>query len=111
MANLCKLTGVKKLTTSLYHHQTNGQCERFNSTLIDMLEMLPPECKSDWKGSIGALVHAYNCTQNSTMGFSPLFSHVWKTTLVPHECYHQTYPKINNHTHHYQVCPEIEGPH
>ena len=38
-----------------------------------MLGMLPPECKSDWKGSIGALVHANNCTQNSTTGFSPYF--------------------------------------
>ena len=29
--------------------------------------------KSDWKGSIWELVHAYNCTQNSTTGFSPYY--------------------------------------
>ena len=73
IADLCKLIGTKKLRTSLYHPQTNGQCERFNSTLINMLGKLPPECKSDWKGSIGTWVHAYNCTQNSAMGFSPYF--------------------------------------
>ena len=72
-ADLCKLTGPKKLKTSLYHPQMNGQCERFNSNLINMLVTLPPECQSDWKASIGALVHAYNCTQNSTMGFSPYY--------------------------------------
>ena len=71
IVDLCKLMGTKKLRTSPYHTQTNGQCERFNSNLISMLGMMPPECKSDWKGSIGALVHAYNCTQNSAMGFSP----------------------------------------
>ena len=38
-----------------------------------MLGMLPPECKSDWKGIMGALVHAYNFTQNSAMGFSSYF--------------------------------------
>ena len=38
-----------------------------------MFWTLPPECKSDWKGSIGALIHAYNCTQNSATGFSPYF--------------------------------------
>ena len=36
-----------------------------------MLGTLSPEQKSDWKGSIGALVHIYNCTRNSIMGFSP----------------------------------------
>ena len=53
--------------------QTNSQCKRFNSTLIGMLGTLSPECKSDWKSSTGALVHAYNCTRKSTMGFSPYF--------------------------------------
>ena len=73
IADLCKLMGTTKLRTSLYHPQTNGQCDRFNSTLINMLGTLPPECKSNWKGIIGALAHAYNCMQNSTMGFSPYF--------------------------------------
>ena len=36
-----------------------------------MLVTLPSECKSDWKGSIGLLVHLYNCTHNSTTGFRP----------------------------------------
>ena len=73
IADLCKLMGTKKLRTSPYHPQMNGQCERFNSTLIDMLGMLPPEHKSNWKGSIGVLVHAYNCTWNSVTGFSLYF--------------------------------------
>ena len=73
IADLCKLTGTRKLRTSPCHPKTNDQCEKFNFTLINMLGMLPPEHMSDWKGSIGALVHAYNCTQNSTMGFSPCF--------------------------------------
>ena len=73
LADLCRLMGTMKLRTSLYHPQTNGQCERFNSTLIGMLVTLPPLHKSDWKGSIGALVHAYNCSQNSATGFSPYF--------------------------------------
>ena len=38
-----------------------------------MLGMLPPEKKSEWKNHIGALVHAYNCTQNSATGFSPYY--------------------------------------
>ena len=73
VADLCKLMGMQKIQTSLYHPQTNGQCERFNSTLINMLGMLLPEKKLEWKNHIGTLVHAYNCTRNSAMGFSPYY--------------------------------------
>ena len=73
IADLCRLMGTQKLRTSLYHSQTNGQCDRFNSTLIGMLGTLFPEWKSDWKGSIGVLAHAYNHTQNSVMDFSVYF--------------------------------------
>ena len=41
VAGLCKLVGMQKIQTSPYHPQTNDQCERFNSTLINMLGMLP----------------------------------------------------------------------
>ena len=61
MADLCELIGVQKIQTCPYHLQTNGQCERFKSTLINMLGTLPRE-KSEWKSHIGTLVDTYNCT-------------------------------------------------
>ena len=71
--DLCKLMGMQKIWTSPYHPQTNGQCERLNSTLINMLGTLPLEKKSEWKNHIGTVVHAYNCTRNSATGFSPYY--------------------------------------
>ena len=56
-----------------YHPQTNGQCERFNGTLLNMLGTLTPEQKKDWKSHVPALVHAYNCTRNAATGCSPYF--------------------------------------
>ena len=73
VADLCTLMGMQKIWTSPYHLQTSGQCESFNSTLIGMLGMLPPEKKSEWKNHIGMLVHTYNCTQNLPTGFSPYY--------------------------------------
>ena len=34
---LCEIAQIKKIGTSGYHPQTNGQCECFNATLINML--------------------------------------------------------------------------
>ena len=83
VADLCKMMGTQKLQTSLLFPQTNGQCERFNSTLIGILGMLPPEKKSDWKNHIGVLVHAYNCTQNSATGFSPYYLMYGRQPCLP----------------------------
>ena len=63
----------EKLHTSPYHPQTNGQCEHFNSTLLNMLGTLTPEQKKDWKSHVSAMVHAYNCTKNAATGFSPYY--------------------------------------
>ena len=71
--NLCQVAGVKKLCTSQYHPQTNGQCEHFNSTLLNMLGTLTLEQKKDWKNHVSTMVHAYNCTKNTATGFSPYY--------------------------------------
>ena len=68
---LCEITQVKKIRTSGYHLQTNGRCECFNATLINMLGTLPEKPKSTWKEQVPTLVHAHNCTRNNTTGFSP----------------------------------------
>ena len=68
--NLFQVAGVKKLNTSPYHPQTNGQCEHFNITLLNMQGTLTPEQKKDWKSHVPALAHAYNWTRNSVTGFS-----------------------------------------
>ena len=53
--NLCQVARVKKVRTSHYHPQTNGQCEHLNSTFLNMLALLIPEQKKDWKSHVPAL--------------------------------------------------------
>ena len=70
---LCKIAGVKKLHTTPYHPQGNGQCERFNSTLCNMLGTLSEEEKSNWKSYLGCMTHAYNCTKHASTTYSPYY--------------------------------------
>ena len=70
---LCKIAGVKKVHTTPYHPQGNGQCEGFNSTLCNMLGTLSEEEKSDWKSHLGCMTHAYNCTKHASTTYSPYY--------------------------------------
>ena len=71
--DLCRIAKVKKINTTPYHPMSNGQCERFNKTLCNMLGTLSEEEKLDWKSHISSMTHAYNCTKNASTGFSPYF--------------------------------------
>ena len=70
---LCKIAGVKKLHTTPYHPQGNGQCERFNPTLCNMLGTLSDEEKSDWKSYLRCMTHACNCTKHASTTYSPYY--------------------------------------
>ena len=49
------------------------KCERFNSTLCNILGTLSDEEKSDWKSYLGCMTHAYNCTKHASTTYSPYF--------------------------------------
>ena len=73
ITELCKLAQIKKLYTNPYHPETNGQCDHFNATLINMLGTLPTHAMKIWQEWVATLTHAYYCTISSVTGFSPYF--------------------------------------
>ena len=80
---LCELAQVKKLSTSPYHPETNGQCEHFNATLINMLGTLPTHGNKNLQEWVTTLTHAYSCTVSSVTGFSPYLLMFGWTLKIP----------------------------
>ena len=71
ITELCRILGMEKSHCSVYHPMGNGQTERYNRTLLNMLATLPSEKKAQWKDFVLPMVHAYNCTKHDSTGFAP----------------------------------------
>ena len=63
----------RKIRTTPYNPKGNAQCEKFNRTLLSMLETLEPGDKAKWQQWVPTLTHAYNCTCCESTGFSPYY--------------------------------------
>ena len=70
---VCELAGVQKLRTTPHHAETNGQCECFNQTLINMVGTLSTHAKKNWQEWVSTLVSVYNSAVSNATGFSPYF--------------------------------------
>ena len=71
ISELNKIIGIEQSRTTPYHPQSNGACERMNETLLRMLRALPESTKSRWPQHLNQLIHAYNCMQHCSTGYSP----------------------------------------
>ena len=66
-----KLLKIEKVETAPYRPQTDGQTERFNRTLIQMLAAYTSRGQEDWDQHLPYVLFAYRTSVHATTGFSP----------------------------------------
>ncbi len=81
--HLHKLAGIRMSNTTPYHPMGDGQVERMNRTLCNMLKSIPENEKNNWKEHLPKLMFAYNSTINKTTGFSPFFLMFGRSSRLP----------------------------
>ncbi|KAL2102439.1 hypothetical protein ACEWY4_001607 [Coilia grayii] len=79
----CSLYGVAKSRSTPYHPAGNGQCERFNRTLHNLLRTIPTTQKHDWASCLPQVVYCYNTTPHPTTGESPYFLMFGREPTLP----------------------------
>ena len=81
--HLHRLAGIRASNTTPYHPQGDGQVERYNRTLINMLKSIPENEKTKWKDHLAKLTFAYNSTVHKSTGYSPFFLMFGRESRLP----------------------------
>ena len=67
------MSGIKASNTTPYNPQGDGQVERYNRTLLNMLRTLSQKEKKDWRKHLPKLAFAVNSTKSKATQYSPFF--------------------------------------
>ena len=95
MAEVSRLLSVTHLTSTPYHPQCNGLCEKFNGTLKHMLKKLCAEKPKDWDRYIEAVLFAYREVPQESLKFSPFELLYGRTVRGPMTILRQLWTKEN----------------
>ena len=80
---LCNIAGVNKTRTSPFHPRSDGQTERANRTILQMLRATAQENPTDWPNRLPAILAAYRMTIHSVTHTTPNMAMLGREVLFP----------------------------
>jgi hypothetical protein len=83
LREVCENFKVKKIFSSAYHPESQGQVERFNRTLLSMLAAFVSASYNDWDEFIAPITFAYNISVHETTRYSPYFLMFGRDPITP----------------------------
>lgn len=81
--SLTQLMGTKLAMSTANHPQTDGQTERANRTLEDLLRPYVNLRTDDWDDHLAAAEFAYNNAEQASTGFSPFYLNSGTNPVMP----------------------------
>ena len=73
IAEVCRLLGVRKTSTTSFHPQGNSRCERMMKTVLEMLSKYLDDNHNEWDEHLPLLMLGYRSQVHKSLGFSPFF--------------------------------------
>lgn len=89
---LFRLVGTRLAMSTAYHPQSDGQSERANRTLEDMLRAYTSSRQDDWDLVLPAAEFAYNSSKQASTGFTPFFLNYGQEPPTPASLVQRTAP-------------------
>ena len=81
--DLCKLLGIKQAFSSAYHPQTDGQTERTNRVMQDVLRHYVAPDGKDWDTHLSMAEFAVNNAYHASIQSTPFFLNYGRHPRVP----------------------------
>ena len=83
---LCKALGIKRVMSTAYYSQTNGQIERINQEVEVFLKYYINYKQDDWTRWLATAEFKYNDKEHAATGHTPFYvsygRHPWKENLI-----------------------------
>ena len=80
---ICRLMGTSLAISLGFHPQTDGQTERANRSIEEMMRAYVGRRQNDWDERLGMMEYAYNNAVHSSLGYMPFYLCYGRHPLSP----------------------------
>ena len=83
VAELTKMAGIRRTRTTPFYPRSDGQTERMNRTVLNMLRATAFDNPETWPGKLPTIMAAYRMTPHSSTTISPNQAMLWRNVRLP----------------------------